>query len=179
VLIVHGVIPGPLLISDQPQLFWGLVASFVVGNILLVILNIPLVGLWVRLLRVPYPVLFPIMLAFLSVGIYSVRNSVTDIYMLVLFGLLGMGLRSLRFDGSTLLLGFVLGPMIEEHFRRSMVVSMGDYSTFLQRPIAAAFGLITLALLLVFGLKSLKRAFTKSGGGSSRSHRTSSEGRMR
>ncbi|UWR39508.1 tripartite tricarboxylate transporter permease [Sulfitobacter sp. W074] len=166
VLIVHGVIPGPLLITDQPQLFWGMVASFVIGNILLVVLNIPLVGLWVRLLRVPYPVLFPIMLALLSVGIYSIRNSVTDIYMLVLFGGLGIGLRLLRFDGSTLLLGFVLGPMIEENFRRSMVVSMGDYTTFLERPISAVFGLFTLAFLLIFGVKSLAKLLrtTNRGG---------------
>ncbi|GHF44932.1 tripartite tricarboxylate transporter permease [Seohaeicola zhoushanensis] len=157
VLIVHGVIPGPLLITERPEMFWGLVASFVVGNILLVILNIPMVGLWVRLLRVPYHLLFPIMIAFLVVGIYSVRSSVMDIYMLVIFGLLGIGLRLLRFDGSTLLLGFVLGPMLEEHFRRSMVVTMGDFSTFLERPIAATFFGLTMILLVFFSVNSLRK----------------------
>lgn len=156
VLMVHGIIPGPLVITERPELFWGLVASFVVGNIILVVLNIPLVGLWVRLLRVPYHLLFPIMVAFVCVGIYSVSNSVADIYLLLVFGLIGIGLKMLHFDGATLLLGFVLGPMLEEHFRRSMVVTMGDFSSFIERPIAASFGLAAVGLLLFFSVRHLR-----------------------
>ena len=158
VLMVHGIVPGPSVISDNPQLFWGLVASFVVGNVFLVILNVPLVGLWVRLLRVPYHLLFPVMVACVCVGVYSVSSSVTDIYVLLVFGLIGIGLRALRFDGATLLLGFVLGPMIEENFRRAMVVSGGEFAPFVERPISAAFLLAGVALMLWFSWRFLVRA---------------------
>lgn len=157
VLMVHGIVPGPSVISENPQLFWGLVASFVVGNVFLVILNIPLVGLWVRLLRVPYHLLFPVMVACVCVGVYSVSSSVTDIYVLLVFGLVGIGLRMLRFDGATLLLGFVLGPMIEENFRRAMVVSGGEFAPFVERPISAGFLLAGLALVLWFSGRFLLR----------------------
>lgn len=153
VMMVHGVIPGPQVISQNPDLFWGLVASFVVGNILLVILNVPLVGLWIRLLRVPYHLLYPVMVAFVCVGIYSVSNSVLDIYILMLFGLVGVMLRVLKFDGAALLLGFVLGPMIEEEFRRSMAITGGEFTSFFERPIAAGFGAATLALFAFFAIR--------------------------
>lgn len=157
VLMVHGIVPGPSVISENPQLFWGLVASFVVGNVLLVILNIPLVGLWVRLLRVPYHLLFPVMVACVCVGVYSVSNKVMDIYVLLAFGLVGIGLKMLRFDGSTLLLGFVLGPMLEEHFRRAMVVTGGEFYSFIERPISAVFGFLTLAMVIWFSTTALMR----------------------
>lgn len=150
VLLMHGIIPGPAVINDHPDIFWGLVASFVVGNIILVILNIPLVGIWVRLLRVPYHLLFPVMVACVCVGIYSVKGSVFDIYVLMGFGLLGIILRTLNFDSATLLLGFILGPMLEENFRRSMVISHGDLMTFIDRPISAT--LVSILLLLVVGV---------------------------
>ena len=118
------------------------------GNVLLVILNIPLVGLWVKLLSVPYHLLFPVMVACVCIGVYSVSNSVVDIYVLLVFGLIGTVLKWLRFDGATLLLGFVLGPMIEEYFRRAMVVSNGEFSSFWERPISAVFGFATIALVL-------------------------------
>ncbi|WP_323040220.1 tripartite tricarboxylate transporter permease [Gemmobacter sp.] len=158
VLMVHGIVPGPSVISENPELFWGLVASFVVGNIFLVILNVPLVGLWVRLLRVPYHLLFPVMVACVCVGVYSVQNSVMDIYVLLVFGLIGIGLRVLQFDGATLLLGFVLGPMIEENFRRAMVVSGGEFAPFVERPISAAFLLAGVALVLWFSGRFVLRA---------------------
>jgi len=148
VMMVHGVIPGPSVITENPDLFWGLVASFVVGNVLLVILNIPLVGLWVKLLSVPYHLLFPVMVACVCIGVYSVSNSVVDIYVLLACGLIGTALKWLRFDGATLLLGFVLGPMIEEYFRRAMVVSNGEFSSFWERPISAVFGFAIIALVL-------------------------------
>ncbi|WP_103174480.1 tripartite tricarboxylate transporter permease [Paracoccus sp. SY] len=157
VLMVHGVIPGPQVITEHPDLFWGLVASFVVGNILLVGLNIPLVGLWVRLLKVPYHLLYPIMIAFVCVGIYSVRSSVLDIYILLGAGIAGIVLKLLRFELATLLLGFVLGPMIEENFRRTMTVTNGDFSSFLDRPIAAVFVFGTLAIVGFFVIRYLMR----------------------
>ncbi|GGF79332.1 hypothetical protein GCM10011402_34980 [Paracoccus acridae] len=157
VLMVHGVIPGPQVITEHPDLFWGLVASFVVGNILLVGLNIPLVGLWVRLLKVPYHLLYPIMIAFVCVGIYSVRSSVLDIYILLGAGIVGIVLKLLRFELATLLLGFVLGPMIEENFRRTMTVTNGDFSSFLDRPIAAVFVFGTLAIVGFFVIRYLMR----------------------
>ncbi|GGA75098.1 hypothetical protein GCM10011385_31410 [Nitratireductor aestuarii] len=160
VMMVHGVIPGPAVITEHPDLFWGLVASFVVGNILLVILNVPLVGLWIRLLRVPYHLLYPVMVAFVCVGIYSVSNSVLDIYVLMLFGLAGVVIRLLKLDGASLLLGFVLGPMIEEEFRRSMAITGGDFSSFIDRPIAAIFGAATLALFVFFAIRSAMRMLT-------------------
>lgn len=153
VLLVHGIIPGPTVITSNPEIFWGLVASFVVGNILLVILNVPLVGLWVRLLRVPYHLLFPIMVACVCVGVYSVSNAVTDIYVLVVFGLLGVLFRALKFDAATLLLGFVLGPLVEENFRRTMVVVQGDFTTFIERPISASLLAIMVVMVLVFVLR--------------------------
>lgn len=157
VLMVHGVIPGPQVITEHPDLFWGLVASFVVGNILLVALNIPLVGVWVRLLKVPYHLLYPIMIAFVCVGIYSVRSSVLDIYILLGAGLVGILLKLLRFELSTLLLGFVLGPMIEENFRRTMTVTNGEFSSFLERPIAAVFVFGTVAIVGFFVIRYLMR----------------------
>ncbi len=145
VLLVHGIIPGPAMINDNPDIFWGLIASFVVGNIILIILNIPLVGLWVRLLRVPYHLLF-----YGRLAIYSVKNSVFDLYILLGFGLLGIVFRVLKFDSAPLLLGFILGPMLEENFRRSMVISQGDFSTFVNRPISAT--LLLILILLVSGV---------------------------
>ncbi|HWL55873.1 MAG TPA: tripartite tricarboxylate transporter permease [Paracoccus sp. (in: a-proteobacteria)] len=157
VLMVHGVIPGPQVITEHPDLFWGLVASFVVGNVLLVLLNIPLVGLWVRLLKVPYHLLYPVMIAFVCVGIYSVRSSVLDLYILLGAGLVGIVLKLLRFESSTLLLGFVLGPMIEENFRRAMTVTNGDFSSFLSRPIAAIFVFASLAIVGFFVIRYVMR----------------------
>lgn len=165
VLMIHGIVPGPAVISENPDLFWGLIASFVVGNVLLVILNIPLVGLWVRLLRVPYHLLFPVMVACVCVGVYSVSNAVTDIYVLLGFGVVGIVLKLLKFDGATLLLGFVLGPMIEEHFRRAMVVSGGEFGPFIERPISAIFGLASLALLTFFAIRYIVVLSRRSVGG--------------
>ncbi|WP_252105906.1 MULTISPECIES: tripartite tricarboxylate transporter permease [unclassified Halomonas] len=174
VLMVHGVIPGPGVINDHPDIFWGLVASFIVGNILLVILNIPLVGLWVRLLRIPYHLLFPVMVACVCIGVYSVQNSVLDIYVLMGFGALGIILKSLKFDSAPLLLGFILGPMMEEHFRRAMVITQGDFSTFINRPVSASLMAILMLLLVGAALKlaylsAKRKGFFKAATGKVRS----------
>jgi TctA family transporter len=153
-LMIHGIAPGPQLMTEQPALFWGLVMSFWIGNILLLVLNIPLIGLWVRLLTVPYQWLFPAVLMFVCIGTYSVNNSGFDVLVVAFFGALGYGLRLLSFPVAPMLLGFVLGPLMEEHFRRAMLLGRGDPMTFLNRPISATVLVIT-ALLLLWGLKPL------------------------
>ena len=150
VLIIHGITPGPKLVSEQPELFWGLVMSFWIGNVLLVILNIPMIGLWVRILLVPYHLLYPVVLVFICIGVFTVANNPFDIWMVALIGLLGYALRILHFATAPVLLGFVLGPLLEEHFRRAMLLSRGDPATFIERPVSATI-LAIAALLLAWG----------------------------
>ncbi|TSE25574.1 tripartite tricarboxylate transporter permease [Tepidimonas aquatica] len=138
-LIIHGIQPGPLLMSDQPDLFWGLIVSFAIGNVLLVILNLPLVGMWVAILRIPYHVLYPAILVFIALGTYSVNNNVFDIYMVAAIGAVGYLLAVLRFEAAPLMLGFVLGPLMEENLRRALLLSRGNAAIFIERPISAAF----------------------------------------
>lgn len=147
VLIVHGISPGPRLIIDQPELFWGVVMSFWIGNILLLVLNIPMVGVWVRLLQVPYQYLFPAILMFVCLGVYSINNSAFEVWTLVFFASLGYLLRLLDFSAAPLLLGFVLGPDMEEHFRRALLVSDGDFRSFVERPLSAFILCVTAIML--------------------------------
>jgi len=156
-MMVHGITPGPRLMVDEPSLFWGLVMSFWIGNLMLLVLNIPMIGLWVRVLLIPYHLLFPAVLVFICIGAYSIGNNPFDIWVVAVFGLLGYLMRVLDFPAAPLLLGFVLGPMLEEHFRRAMVLSQGDISVLITRPISATIlGLVGLMLLwnLVSALKS-------------------------
>lgn len=153
VLMIHGVAPGPTLITDQPGLFWGLIMSFWIGNILLLILNIPLIGLWVRLLTIPYHLLYPAVLVFICIGAYTSGFSELNVWMVFFFGALGFLMRVLDFPGAPLLLGFVLGPLMEEHFRRAMLLSRGDFMTFFDRPISGAIMALT-GLILVWGIWS-------------------------
>lgn len=146
-LIIHGITPGPRVITEQPELFWGLVASFWLGNIMLLILNVPLVGIWVRLLSIPYRVLFPSIIVFICIGVYSVSNSVFDVYVALAFGLLGVFFRRVGLDAAPFLLGFVLGPMMEEHFRRALTLARGDLMVFLERPISLGILIVSLAFL--------------------------------
>lgn len=148
VLIVHGVTPGPAFMGDHPQLFWGLVMSFWVGNLFLLILNIPLISVWVRFLSMPYNLLFPAVLTFVCVGAYSVSNSSFDIWLVVTFAAIGYFMRLTGLPAAPLLLGFVLGPLMEEHFRRAMLISGGDFRTFIDRPISGTVTAITAILLL-------------------------------
>ncbi|MBY6156232.1 tripartite tricarboxylate transporter permease [Pseudooceanicola nitratireducens] len=148
VMMVHGILPGPTVIQDSPDLFWGLIVSFVVGNIMLLVLNLPLVGMWVKLLAIPYNYLFPVIVAFTCIGIYSVNYQIVDVFVLLAFGFLGLGMRALKFEVAPLLLGFVLGPMIEEYFRRSLIVSRGDLGSFFDRPIAGTILVITAAIVV-------------------------------
>ncbi|MCA2012238.1 tripartite tricarboxylate transporter permease [Pararhodobacter sp. CCB-MM2] len=156
-LIMHGITPGPQLIVREPGLFWGLVMSFWIGNLLLLILNIPLIGVFVKILAVPYNILVPIVLTFICIGAYSVGQVATDVYMVLFFGLLGYGMRLLALPAAPLLLGFVLGPLMEEHFRRSMLIARGDAMTFLERPISATILAVTVAYLLWMAVAALRR----------------------
>ena len=147
-LMIHGITPGPNLMVDKPDVFWGLIMSFWIGNLLLLVVNIPLIGLWVRLLSVPYHLMYPAVLVFVCVGIYSENVSSFEVGEVILFGMVGYLLRLFDFPPAPLLLGFILGPMAEEQFRRSMLLSGGDFMTFLESPISAAFLAITAAILL-------------------------------
>jgi putative tricarboxylic transport membrane protein len=146
-LIIHGIIPGPGLIEEHPSLFWGLVVSFLIGNVMLVILNLPLIGLWIGILRIPYRILYPAILVFVCMGVYSVNNSVFDIFIVLLFGFVGYGMRLLRFEPAPLILGFILGPMMEQYLRRALAVSRGDLMVFFERPVSAAFLAAAVMLL--------------------------------
>ena len=155
-MIIQGIVPGPNVAVEQPALFWGIIASMWIGNLMLVVLNLPLIGLWVKLLTIPYYVLFPIIMAFCSIGVYSVNSNVYDLYAVAFFGLAGYALVKLRCEPAPLLLGFVLGPLLEENLRRAMILSRGDATTFVTRPISAILLLIALAVLAVVFLPSVK-----------------------
>lgn len=146
-LIIHGIQPGPMFISEQPAMFWGLVVSFIIGNLMLVILNLPTIGLWVALLRIPFAWMYPAILVFVALGVYSVNNNAFDIYTVAALGIMGYLLMVLRFEPAPLLLGYILGPMLEENLRRAMLLSRGDPSTFLQRPISATLLALSAAML--------------------------------
>jgi TctA family transporter len=147
VLMIHGITPGPRLITERPEMFWGLVMSFWVGNLMLLVLNIPMIGLWVRLLSVPYHLLYPSVLVFVCVGVFSVNNAAFDIWPVIVFAALGYLLGRCGFPVAPLILGFVLGPLIEQHFRRAMMLSGGSFDTFIGSPISAT--VMSLVVLLI------------------------------
>jgi TctA family transporter len=156
-MIIQGIVPGPNVAAEQPALFWGIIASMWIGNLMLVVLNLPLIGLWVKLLKVPYHVLFPIIMVFCSIGVYSVNANVYDLYAVAFFGLLGYVLLKLRCEPAPLLLGFVLGPMLEENLRRAMILGRGDPTTFLTRPISLALLLMAVAVLVIVLLPQVRK----------------------
>jgi putative tricarboxylic transport membrane protein len=144
---IHNIQPGPMVMTNNPDLFWGLIASMWIGNLMLVILNLPLIGIWIKLLSVPYRWLFPAIVMFCAIGVFSTNNSNFDIWMVAGFGVLGYFLIKLGCEPAPLMLGFILGPMMEENLRRAMLLSRGDWSTFVTRPISA--GLLALAVLML------------------------------
>ncbi len=156
VLMIHGVAPGPNLITEQPELFWGLIMSFWIGNVILLILNIPLIGVWVRMLTIPYHILFPAVLTFICIGAYTSGFSNLNVWLVAIFGALGFVMRIFAFPGAPLLLGFVLGPLMEEHFRRAMLLSSGDFMTFFERPISGVI-MALIGLILVWGVWTSER----------------------
>ena len=146
-MTIKGIQPGPQVMTSNPQLFWGLIASMWIGNLMLVILNLPLIGMWIKLLTVPYRWLFPSIVLFCAIGVYSTNNNTWDIWMVALFGIIGYGFIKLGAEPAPLLLGFILGPMMEENLRRALLLSRGDWSVFVTRPLSA--GLLAAALLLL------------------------------
>jgi len=152
-LIIQGIQPGPQLITQHADVFWGLIASFWIGNILLFVLNVPMIGIWVKLLQVPYRLMYPAALFFIAIGVYSTNNSLFEVGEVLVFGIVGAVLLALDFPVATILLGYVLGPLVEENFRRALLLSRGDLMIFLERPISATFigaCVLVLALQLVF-----------------------------
>jgi len=160
-LVIQGIRPGPGVISSNPQLFWGLIASMFIGNLILVVLNLPLVGLWVRLLRIPYKYLFPAIVAFCIIGVYGMSYSTTEVWLIAGFGVAGYFLVRLDFEPAPLLMGFVLGPLLEEQMRRALIISRGDPTVFLERPISAVLLAISLLCLVLMVLPSLSRKRTE------------------
>lgn len=156
-MIMQGIMPGPQVMVERPDLFWGLIASMWVGNLMLVILNLPLIGLWVSLLKVPYRLLFPSIMIFCAVGIYSTNNLSFDVYLTAVFGILGILWRVLEFSPIPVMLGFVLGPMLEENLRRSLQVADGNITVFVSRPISLVFILGTVAILIAMATPSLRK----------------------
>ena len=146
-MTIHNIQPGPQVMTSNPQLFWGLIASMWLGNAMLVILNLPLIGIWIKLLTVPYRWLFPAIVLFCAIGVYSTNNNTWDIWMVAIFGVIGYMFIKLGAEPAPLLLGFILGPMMEENLRRALLLSRGDWSVFVSRPLSA--GLLAAALLLV------------------------------
>jgi len=156
-MTIKGIQPGPQVMTSNPQLFWGLIASMWVGNLMLVVLNLPLIGIWVKFLQIPYRWLYSIILIFCCIGVYTVNNTTTDVLIMAAFGLFGYFLTKIRCEPAPLILGFILGPMLEENFRRSLIISRGSWWVFLERPICAGFLALSLLFLLVVLLPSIRR----------------------
>jgi putative tricarboxylic transport membrane protein len=156
-MTIHNIQPGPQVMTSNPQLFWGLVASMWIGNLMLVVLNLPLIGMWIKLLTVPYRVLYPAILLFCAIGVYSINNTSFDVMQTAVFGFLGVVFMKLECEPAPLLLGFVLGPMFEENLRRAMLLSRGDPTTFVTRPLSLAMLLAAAALLIIIVLPNLRK----------------------
>ncbi|HWL80285.1 MAG TPA: tripartite tricarboxylate transporter permease [Roseomonas sp.] len=160
-LIIQGIQPGPRMVESQPDLFWGLICSMWIGNVMLLVINLPMIGMWVKLLQVPYKYMYPAILTFCAIGVYSINNNVFDVYQTVFFAVLGYAFAKLKMEPAPLLVGFVLGPMMEEHLRRAMLLSRGDPVVFIERPISAVLLIVAalaLGLMLLPGLRKKKEA---------------------
>ena len=155
-MTIKGIQPGPQVMTSNPQLFWGLIASMWVGNLMLVILNLPLIGIWIKLLTVPYRFLYPAIMVFCCIGLYTLNNNNFDVYMAALFGIAGYLFMKLGCEPAPLLLGFILGPMMEENLRRALLLSRGDWTTFLTRPLSSGLLIAALLMVVVVSLPSIK-----------------------
>jgi putative tricarboxylic transport membrane protein len=156
-MIIHGVQPGPLLMTQSPDVFWGLVASMYIGNVLLVLLNLPLIGLWVQLLKIPYRILLPLILLFCLIGAYSLNNSTFDVMVMIFFGGVGYLMRKFRYESAPLVLAFIMGPILEQNLRQALLMSHGSFTIFVTRPISAVTLAIAFLLLLSNVLPSMKK----------------------
>ncbi|GIX23497.1 MULTISPECIES: tripartite tricarboxylate transporter permease [Caldimonas] len=156
-MTIKGIQPGPQVMTSNPSLFWGLIASMWIGNLMLVVLNLPLIGIWIKLLTVPYRFLFPAIMVFCCIGLYTLNNNPFDVYMGALFGVIGYAFYKLGCEPAPLLLGFILGPMMEENLRRALLLSRGDWTTFATRPLSAGLLLAALAMVVIVALPSIRR----------------------
>jgi putative tricarboxylic transport membrane protein len=147
-LLIHNIKPGPLLLKDHPTLFWGIVGSMYIGNFMLLVLNVPLIGMWVKLLKVPYPVLFPLIILFCLIGVYSINNNTFELIIMILFGMLGYLMKKFAYEGAPMILAFVLSPMLENALRQSLIMSHGSFSIFFTRPIPCALIAVSIFLLI-------------------------------
>ena len=156
-MTIHNIQPGPQVMSSNPALFWGLITSMWIGNLMLVVLNLPLIGMWVQLLKVPYRLLYPAILVFCSIGIYSINNNPFDVTVTAVFGLIGYMFYKLRCEPAPLILGFILGPMMEENLRRAMLLSRGDATVFFTRPLSLALLVVAAVLVVIVALPNIKK----------------------
>jgi len=159
-MTIHNIQPGPQVMTSNPALFWGLIASMWIGNLMLIILNLPLIGIWIKLLTIPYRWLFPSIVLFCAIGVYSTNNNTFDVWMVGLFGIIGYIFHKLECEPAPLLLGLILGPMMEENLRRALLLSRGDWGVLFARPISAGL-LIAAVLLLVIVLSPTVRSKRK------------------
>jgi TctA family transporter len=156
-MMIQGIAPGPQIMTERPQLFWGMIASMWVGNLMLVILNLPLIGMWIKLLEVPYRFLYPAILLFCGIGVFSLQNSAFDVLQTALFGVLGYLWLKMECEPAPLMLGFILGPLMEENLRRAMLLSRGDPLVFFQRPISATMLIVAIILLTIIALPFIRK----------------------
>jgi len=163
-ILIHGIIPGPSLITDKPQLFWGLLCSMYIGNAMLLALNLPLIGIWVRVLRIPYRILFPMILIFCLIGVYSINASIFEMFLVTLFGVFGYVMRKLDYEMAPLLMGVVLAPMFETALRQALLLSRGSFSIFVTRPISAFFLIASILFLVRSGISRVKKGKGDSRG---------------
>ena len=161
-LLIHNIKPGPLLIKDHPDLFWGILGSMYIGNIMLLILNVPLIGMWVKILKIPYPILFPLILLFCLIGVYSVNNNIFEVIIMILFGIIGYLMKKFAYEGAPLILAFVLSPLMENALRQSLIMSHGSFSIFFTRSISL-FLIVSALFLLVMPLLPGFRKRPKGG----------------
>src|SRR5215217_5205723 len=157
-MTIHGIVPGPQVMTKNPNLFWGMIASMWIGNLMLLVINLPLIGLWVKLLQVPYRLMFPSILIFCCIGIYSINSLPTDVMWIGVFGVFGYALIRFGFEPAPLLLGFVLGKLMEENLRRALIISRGDMMTFIDRPISAGLLLVAVVLLVIALLPTVRKS---------------------
>jgi TctA family transporter len=157
-MTIHNIQPGPQVMTSNPTLFWGLIASMWIGNVMLILLNLPLIGIWVKLLQIPYRYLYPAILVFCCIGVYTVNNSIVDVYITASFGIIGYLFFKLGCEPAPLLLGFVLGPMMEENFRRALLLSRGDFTTFVTRPLSLGLLIAAALLVVVVALPAVKKS---------------------
>ncbi len=156
-MMIQGIAPGPQVMTERPQLFWGMIASMWLGNLMLVVLNLPLIGMWIKLLTVPYRILYPSILVFMAIGVFSLSNNPFDVFLMALFGLLGYVCVKLECEPAPMILGFILGPLMEENLRRAMLLSRGDPLVFFQKPISASFLIVSIILLVIIALPNLRK----------------------